>query len=107
MRLALPALLAAAGSVRALHAQSLDAGALSGTVTDRGGHGLPEATITLTERITGVARIKQTPRGGTFGFTLLLPSSYDVLVERFGYRPRLVRNVPVRAGSSLHLDVSL
>ena len=51
--------------------------------------------------VTGLRRVRITPRNGQFTFELLLPGDYSVLVQRFGYRPRLYRRVPVRAGSRI------
>src|SRR5437868_10658233 len=106
-RSAFLACLLACGSVRAVRAQSLDAGAVNGVVRDSVGREIPEASVTLTNRVTGVGRIRLTPRTGTYAFTLLLPGEYDLLVERFGYRPRLFVGVPIRAGSEVRFDVTL
>ncbi len=101
------ALLASLAGGSALRAQSLDAGALGGTVRDSADRSLPSATVTLTDRATGVPRVKQIRRSGQYLFSLLPPGDYDLLVERFGFRPRLIQAVPVRAGSSLRLDLVL
>ncbi len=107
MRRTAIALVVWGGFATPLRAQSLDAGAISGFIRDSLGRALPEATITLTERATGVARARLTPRDGSYGYNLLLPGNYDLLVERFGYRPRLIAGIPVRPGSQIRLDATL
>src|SRR3989442_2853462 len=88
-------------------AQSLTAGTLSGTVSDSGGTSLADASITVSNHAGGLSWSASTPRDGRFVVPLLPPGAYDVLVERLGYRPKRVRDVPVRAGLVLDLPVAL
>lgn len=88
-------------------AQSLVAGGIAGSVRDDAGRPIHEATVTLIDNATGVRRSLLTPRNGGVQFTLLLAADYDVLVERFGYAPRLVQQVPVRSGALVRVDVML
>ncbi|MBI1722500.1 MAG: TonB-dependent receptor [Gemmatimonadetes bacterium] len=88
-------------------AQSLTTGTLTGIVRDGGGALLPDAGVTLIDRVTGTARSVLTPRGGQFAFTLVPPGEYDLLVERVAYRPRRVRGIPVLPGANLDVPVSL
>lgn len=101
------ALVAAAVFASPLAAQSLVAGGLSGIARDSLGRPLPDVTVTLSERTTGVARSRLTPRNGGYGFSLLLPGVYDVLFERFGYRPLFVAGVPVRPAAQIQIDIVL
>ena len=102
-------LLVAMTAARAVpaRAQSITAGSLSGVVRDSVAMLLPEVTVSLVDRVSGVRRSLLTTRQGAFSFTLLLPAEYDLVVEHFGYRPRVITRVPVRAGSSIVLDVVL
>ncbi len=108
MRICLLAGLLAAGmTVEPARAQSLTAGALAGMVRDSSGQLVPDASVTLIDRVTGVRRTRQTPRDGRFRFTLLLPGDYSLLVERLGYRPQSLGPVPVWAGGELDVVVTL
>ncbi|HUO38529.1 MAG TPA: carboxypeptidase-like regulatory domain-containing protein, partial [Mycobacterium sp.] len=86
-------------------AQSLTAGSLSGTVVDSVGTPVYQASLTVTDRGTGLARSTQTDRDGRFSLTLLAPSQYDVYVEQLGYRPKLVEAVPVYAGANADVTI--
>ena len=88
-------------------AQSLTAGSLGGTVLDSAGSPLYQASVTVTDRGTGLARTTETDRDGRFSFTLLPPSQYDVYVEQLGFRPRLVQAVPVYAGANVDVTVAI
>lgn len=90
-----------------LRAQSLTSGSLGGGVMDRLGTALGEADVVLTDRLTGVTRAALTRRNGQFRFLLVPPGEYDLRVERLGYRPRVIIQVPVRAGSALQTVVRL
>jgi hypothetical protein len=88
-------------------AQSLVAGGIAGSVRDDAGRPLHEATATLIDNVTGLRRLLLSQRNGSVQFTLLMAADYDLLVERFGYRPKLIRRVPVRAGVELVVEVRL
>jgi hypothetical protein len=96
-----------AATAAPMAAQSLTAGSLSGTVLDSTGTALNQASVTVTDRATGLSRAAQTERDGRFTFTLLAPSQYDVLVEQLGYRPRLVQGILVFAGSNVDITVNV
>ena len=107
VRTLLPAMILSLVLASPSRAQSLHAGDLSGIAKDRSGRALPEVSITLTEEVTGVVRTRLTPRNGHFAFSLLQPGNYRLLVERFGYRPRLMIGLPVRTGTTIDLAVVL
>lgn len=90
-----------------LRAQSLTTGTLSGVVRDSAGQPIPDASVALVDEVTGARRARMTPRNGTFRFTLLTPAGYHLLVERFGYRPRLMVRADVQAGAELNTVVTL
>jgi len=97
----------AAATAAPLSAQSLTAGSLSGTVMDSAGNALYQASVTVTDRATGLSHAAQTTRDGRFALTLLAPSQYDVHVEQLGFRPRLTQAVPVFAGTNVDVTVTL
>ena len=103
----LAALVLLLADVAPSRAQSLTSGQVAGTVRDSAGMALPDVAVTLVDRTTGARREHTTARGGSFRFTLLLPGGYDLLVERFGYRPALIERVPVRSGAVRTVHVVL
>src|SRR5205807_962877 len=88
-------------------AQSLTAGALSGTVAAAQGRPLDGADVTVLDVASGVTRTVTTTRTGRFQFALLPAGEYEILAERLGYRPRRVRGVPVRPGGVVDVPVPL
>ncbi len=76
-------------------------------MTDSAGGPLYQASVTVTDRGTGLTHAAQTTRDGRFALTLLAPSQYDIFVEQLGYRPRLLQAVPVYAGSNVDVVVSI
>lgn len=101
------AALAVAGRTAPARAQSLSAGQVSGIVTDQSGQLLYDVSVALVDRVTGSHRTVISRLDGVYKFTLLLPGEYDLRVERFGYRARLISRIPVRAGSVIWIDVAL
>lgn len=107
--LAVPALLGL-GLVLAvppvLEAQSLTSGVVSGEIRD-GTAALDGVTVTLSGVAGGVERVRETGRGGRFRFDLVPPGAYVVTAERFGFRPKRVREVRVGGGIAVSLDLDL
>ena len=95
------------GGAPQLRAQSLTAGVVSGTIRDTTNRAVSDVTVTLIDLVTGVRQVQTTRRPGTYRFGLTFPGDYDLLVERFGYRPKLIRRVPVRAGVEVVVDVTV
>jgi hypothetical protein len=94
-------------AVTPLAAQSVVVGAISGLVTDSAGNPLRDADVTLSERLTGLARGAVTSRVGRFSFRLIPPGSYDLYVERVGYRPQRVRGVDLGPAAQLDIAITL
>ena len=89
----------------ASRAQSVSAGRVSGTVRDSSGALVHDASVSLVNPTSGVERDQITRRDGTFNFSLLQPGEYDLLVQRFGYQPRRIMRVPVRARTAVAFDL--
>jgi hypothetical protein len=66
-----------------------------------------DALITAHARDGGLERVTQSTRAGQFTLPFLPPGTYDLLIERVGFRPRRVRAVPVRAGGIVDVPVVL
>lgn len=88
-------------------AQGGTSGNLSGTITDASGAIIPNALVTLTDRSTGVSRVRTARATGTFLFSQLAPGEYDVLVENLGFVSMRVTAVPVRPGRTIHVQITI
>lgn len=88
-------LLAALTLSSGLLAQTASTGALSGTVTDSSGAVVAEASVKITNEMTGEARTLSTHRDGSFVAALLLPGTYRVEVGRKGFKTLVRTGVPV------------
>ncbi|HYK09543.1 MAG TPA: TonB-dependent receptor [Gemmatimonadales bacterium] len=87
--------------------QSITAGELTGTVADSLGQPLSGADVIVFDRASGVERVVTVARHGEYRFPLLPPGQYEVFAEALGYRPHLVRGVPVRPGVVLQVPMVL
>lgn len=81
---------------RGLHAQALSG--INGTVTDASGAVVPGAAISITNVSTGVVSKATSSSVGTYRITDLTPGTYDVRVEKEGFKPYVIRGVHVDAG---------
>jgi hypothetical protein len=88
--------LVAAGT-STLNAQTADT-AILGRVTDPSGSFIPKATITITERSTGVNRTATTGTEGTFEVRYLVPGEYSVEVSGPGFRSERRTGVTIQIG---------
>src|SRR5271169_3536974 len=70
--------------------------AILGQVSDATGAAVPGATVTVTNKETGLRRSATTDDSGRFNFPQLKPGAYSVKVEAEGFEPR--RNDAVSAG---------
>jgi len=81
-------------------------GSISGTVTDSTGALVPNATVTIINRATGIARAQTANQNGLYSAPSLAPGDYDVKVEMQGFKTT-VRPANVIAGSNTTVDMSL
>jgi hypothetical protein len=89
-----------------VYAQSASAN-LSGTVLDQNGAVVPSATVTISNRSTGLQRQVETSDQGGFTIPLLPPSTYSVRVERQGFSPVEVPDVVLNVGDNKALQIQL
>jgi len=82
-------------------------GGISGVVTDSTGAVLPGAEVTVTNTQTGESRQVTANQDGVYRLTSLRPGSYDVKVERTGFKVGLRKNVEVLVNNIVRVDVSL
>ncbi|MCA9738351.1 MAG: carboxypeptidase-like regulatory domain-containing protein [Gemmatimonadota bacterium] len=90
-----------------LAAQSISGGAVEGRIIDALGDPIFDAEVTLIAQSSGAQYRTVSSRGGDVLISALPPGDYDVRAEAIGYRPRLVRGVPVRPGSPSRFTVLL
>ena len=64
-------------------------GSIQGTVKDPGGALVPNATITVTQPVTGYRQTAQTDAQGSFKLVNLAFNTYKVRAESAGFHPRL------------------
>lgn len=95
------------GFIPVLQAQSAGTGALTGTVTDPSGGGVPLATVTLTSTDTSQTRVVTTGADGVYKFSLLPPGNYRVRFAAAGFKTAEVANVTVNVTETPVLDRSL
>jgi hypothetical protein len=81
-------------------------GVISGTVTDQSGAVIPSATVTITEKTTGMLRTMTTNNAGLYSAPALLAGDYEVRVEAPGFKT-LVRQATVAAGNTTTIDVQM
>ena len=81
-------------------------GSISGTVTDASGAVVPNASVTITNKATGIARAVNANTDGLYSAPSLPPGEYEVKAEMQGFRTT-VRAATVLAGSPTTVDMAL
>ncbi|MGH9661064.1 MAG: carboxypeptidase regulatory-like domain-containing protein, partial [Bryobacteraceae bacterium] len=71
---------------------------ISGTVTDTSQAIIPGARITLRNVATNITSTAESNSAGIYVFPALNPGSYDVTVEKDGFRSRKVTGIPLSTG---------
>src|SRR5215471_1994627 len=87
-------------------AQTLERGALHGTVYDASHAVVGTAKITLTDTSTGFRRQITTADGG-YVFEAIPPGEYTLVAEAQGFAVTTVKGIVVNIGSTLVLDVNM
>lgn len=81
-------------------------GSISGTVTDSSGALVANATVTITNKATGIARPVQANTEGLYSAPSLPPGDYEVKAEMAGFKTT-VRSANVIAGTNTTVDMAL
>jgi hypothetical protein len=102
-------LLASTGilSARFGMAQGETTSAILGQVTDASGAAVPGATVSITNRETGMRRSLATDEEGRFNFPQLTPGTYSVRVEAVGFDPQQNDNVFSGLGQKQTVNIIL
>src|SRR5690242_7031709 len=82
-------------------------GGIVGQVSDTSGAAAPGATVTITNRDTGLARTAVSNDTGNYSFTNVQAGSYDVKITLQGFREFVKTGVPVSVNEVSRVDASL
>ena len=82
-------------------------GSVFGTVTDRTGGLLPNATVTVTDVSKGISVTTQANASGQYRVDHLIPDTYSIQVSAPGFETLTTSNVIVYADTSPKVDVKL
>ena len=80
---------------------------LSGLVTDSTGAVLPNASVLIVNRDTGVSRPAQTNAQGEYTAPALQPGHYRITVEAKGFQTLVTENVTLNVAQNANLDFQL
>ena len=92
-----------AGSINA----QTDVSEITGTVTDAQGAAVAGATVTLNNTNKGFTRTTQTADNGTYKFPGIPPGTYNVTIERTGFKKSVQTDVQALIGTSAEINFSL
>ncbi|MGB8493157.1 MAG: carboxypeptidase regulatory-like domain-containing protein [Candidatus Acidiferrum sp.] len=81
--------------------------AIVGQVSDASGAGVPGATVTVTNKETGLKRTAKTDESGRFNFPQLKPDTYSVKVEAQGFEPQQIDSVASGLGQKQTVDFKI
>src|SRR5689334_23059898 len=84
-----------------------DRGTISGTVMDATGAVVPSAKVTVTNIATNTTFTTTTGESGQYTVPNLSPGTYNLRVEKEGFRPALTTGMAIDAGSNVRGDFSL
>lgn len=93
---------------RALPAQGVTTGTISGVINDDTGAGVEDAQVRVLNRATGVITSVASRRDGRYDVQGLdVGGPYVVNVRRFGFRPEARENLTLSLGQILRIDFAL
>ncbi|MDQ1409335.1 MAG: hypothetical protein QOJ41_1070, partial [Acidobacteriaceae bacterium] len=85
----------------------LGTGRVEGTVLDRSGAAIVDASVTAVNTASGVSTEQKTDSSGHFLFPYLSPGIYHVTIEKPGFEVTQVDNVVVEVGTTVTLRPQL
>lgn len=88
------------------HAQ-FENGSLVGTIHDATGAVVPGASVTVTNRDTGIAQMRTSGSGGDYEFSSLRVGNYRVSSTLAGFSTALADNVSISVGTRQRIDFAL
>src|SRR5271170_237073 len=90
-----------------LFGQSASTGSVAGTVADPQGAAVAGAAVALTDKGTSISRTATTNDNGHYIFVDVNPGTYNLSVNKTGFRVSKVVDQVVQVGLSLTLNVTL
>lgn len=91
----------------AAHAQTLQNGAVRGTVYDSTHAAVPGVKLALTNDATGITREFTSDENGNYDFENIAPGQYHLTAEASGFATTNVKAIVVNVGSAANIDVNL
>ena len=85
----------------------IDRGAIAGTIVDTSGAIVPNATVTITNKATGVAVTTSVDASGEYQVLTLIPGIYSVKVSADGFDSVLRDDITLHVQDHLSLDFTL
>jgi len=85
----------------------IDTGGITGTVTDRAGAVVADATITLTNDETSVVLSTKSTSTGTYSLNAIRPGTYTLRGEAAGFQTFVDNGLQVHVQNTLTVDISL
>ena len=82
-------------------------GQITGEARDPTGAIVPNASVTVTNSATGVARTTTTNASGIYSFPDLTPGTYDVKVMVAGFDTIVKTNIPLQVQQTARVDFAL
>lgn len=80
---------------------------LLGSVTDKSGAAVPNASVQIVETATGITHLDTTNESGNYTFPDLTPGTYTVSVSAPGFAKETRPNVDVQVNTSTRVDLTL
>jgi Carboxypeptidase regulatory-like domain len=107
-RLALVALLALATMPASLWGQASNGtSTITGAVTDASGAVVPGATVTITDTSTKISKTFTTNAAGLYVYSNVNPGTYDITVQKEGFKQSAISAQQVIVGQTLTANVTL
>jgi hypothetical protein len=90
-----------------VRAQVLSTGGISGLVVDQSGGVIANATVTISDPLTGFTRTATANPSGLYTFSDLQPATYQLKVAAKGFADAVVKDVVVQAAHTIDLKVEM
>lgn len=85
----------------------IDAGGITGTITDPSGAVIPGATVKLVNIATNAQTITRSTATGTYVFSGIMPGSYVITAQSPGFENYVVRGLNVHVQQTLTVDLHM
>ena len=84
-----------------------DRGIITGTITDSTGASVPEGRVVATNAATNVTHVTQTTSSGDYTVPALPVGTYQLRVEKQGFKAAVRSDIIVTAGSTVTVNAQL